>query len=596
MKFTKHKILFISLILLSLQLYSQKQSDSIVFQALNDEIIRGMNEFDYKDYAKPCYIGYVLIDENTLSINSEIGALMSYDNNKNIGWSYRLIIGTYEINDENFRGIEQHQNNGIGNMANFFPLEADYYGIRRGFWLNSDNVFRRAGNIHKQKQSLITKNIISKDDLNLPDYTKEEAVTRIIERAETKINKSNLKEKICKLSEAVYEFDNISYSSSNLTYKKNDIYFVNNEGTTFKIPLDLSLLNVNLSKKIKNNKYIHNSFFICRTSPKKFPTNEALQPEIEKLANNLIELSDAENIKEDYSGPVLFLGQVAAEIMLQSLFCEKNSLIAERNDLVAANSGDVYFENIENEWQSRIEKKILPQGISVVARPKLKEYHGINLIGNFEIDSEGVIPPDSIVLVKDGFLKAMLSSRTPTSVSSCSNGHYRFYFGYNGVSHTKSPGIIIMESNIGKPTEILTDNLLEIAKEEGNKYAYIIQSIPSKIVNMPYNIYRIDVESREKEIINRAGFDMLLGASDLKKIQFSDSIIVFNTLFRPQNAGFYMGFQNNYNRQSTGVPVSFICPNGILVKEFEIFENKDIENIHTDKDYISNPLENALKN
>ncbi len=596
MKSLNPKIIFISLILLSVQLYSQNQSDSIVFQALNDEIARGMNEFEYKDYSKPCYIAYTLFDQNTVNIKSEIGALMSYDNKKNTGWSYRLIIGTYEINDENFRGKNQLQNNGIGNMDDFFPLEADYYGIRRGFWLNSDNIFRRAGNNHKQKQSLITNNIISKDDLNLPDYTKEKAVKRISERKESKINKSNLTEKICKLSEAIYDFEGISYSNSNLTYKKNDIYFVNNEGTTFKIPLDISLLNINLSKKIKNNKYINNSFYICKTSPEKFPSNEALQPEIEKLANNLIELSNAEKINDDYSGPVLFLGQVAAEVMLKSLFSEKNSLIAERNDLVAGNSGDVYFENIENEWQSRIEKKILPQGISIIARPKLKEYNGINLIGNFEIDSEGVIPTDSIVLVKDGFLKAMLSSRTPTSVSSCSNGHYRFYFGYNGISHIRSPGVLITESNIGKPTEILTDNLLEIAKEEGNKYAYIIQSIPSKIVNMPYNIYRIDVESREKELINRASFEMLLSASDLKKIQFSDSIIVFNTLFSSQNAGFYMGFQNNYGQQSTGVPVSFICPNGILVKEFEIFENKDIKNIHTDKDYISNPLENALKN
>jgi hypothetical protein len=62
-----------------------------------------MNNLEYRDFEKPCYINFKIINHFDYLINAELGSLFQVDSMKSRGWSNRLIVGNYKLNDEKFQ-------------------------------------------------------------------------------------------------------------------------------------------------------------------------------------------------------------------------------------------------------------------------------------------------------------------------------------------------------------------------------------------------------------------------------------------------------------------------------------------------------------
>ncbi|MBN2175325.1 MAG: hypothetical protein JW731_14415 [Bacteroidales bacterium] len=563
-------------------LLAQSSADSVIFRAMHDEIERSMHDLEYRDYAKPCYIGFELNNHFEYVIHAELGAIFRSDTLSNRGWSYRLIVGTYEINDENFRGQSNDNNMSMGDLADVFPVENNYWGLRRSIWMKTNDIYLRAGVNHREKLKLIEQGKISKESLTIHDFTRSTPVEISIDRKTDDPSLDVLKEKVRRLSEAYYSNrPNIDYSTASLSYNKNDVYYQNSEGTRFKIPQDLLSLNVTLKKETGNYDFNVRTLSVIAESFDELPSLEQLQQDVEKLVEDFRKKADAIIPENEYTGPVLLVGRIASETLLDNLFDADHSLYAERNDLVVNTQGDVFFEEIQNEWQSKMGKRILPDSTDIMALPALNEFNGVKLMGNYPIDSDGIIPPDSIKLVEDGKLLAMLCSRTPTSVTDISNGHYQFYFTSNGLAHFHGPSVIRIQANKAFSLEGLRQKLIDYAKKEGYDFAYIIRSIPSETANMPYNFYRINVETGEEQLMKNVSLERFIETSEMRKIAFSRDIMVLNTLM-------------NGNRfaiiNPNGLPVSYIGPNAIFVEEMNINVVKDLGKLHTAGDYITNPL------
>lgn len=588
----KNKYIAISLFLISslLSTYSIKGqiiSDSIIFRSMNDEISRSMTDFKYKDYDKPCYISYELINAYSLLIHGEIGAIFSVDSSVSRGWSYRLIVGDYKINDENFSGQNQNTNygnNGFGGMGNLFPVDDNYYGIRRAFWVSSNDIYLRAAANHKEKLKLIKDGKISTESLNYDDFSTTPQVNISKHRTNKSISLETLVSKVKSLSNLYFEYQGLSYSSANIEIKRNDLNYVSSEGSIITFPMDLAILSVSLMKKNDENEELYNSLSIMALTPEDFPSKEELKPEIKLLADNLEALVVAEELKYEYTGPVLFCGQITANILMENLFDYDRSLFAERNDLIVNESGEVFYDEIVNEWQSKVGRKILPTGLNLTAKPRLETWQGKHLFGSFLVDSEGVVPPDSIVLVVDGKLVGFLSSRTPTSVSNNSNGHKRYSYSYAGLGHYSGPSVTIVESTECKTISELKSELIKVAEDEGLDYAIIVRNLESEIADMPFNYYKVDLKSGEETLLGNIEFTSTIESSAMKKIRFSTEVIVTNTLFNsyisPSGSG-----------SSNGLMTSYIGPKAMLVNDFRLNISTKKDLIHIEKDNITNPLE-----
>lgn len=559
-------------------LLAQMPGDSILFKAMKDEINRGMEKLEYKDYAKPCYISYEISDSKNLSISAELGTIVSSDTSTSRSWSFRLIVGTYELNDENFSGQNQG-NMGMGGAPELFPLENDYWGIRRAFWLNTNDIYLAAGANHREKLKLIEKKKIEADALELDDFAQAEAVELIVDGDFTNPDIKKLEKKVAELSDAFYKYPELDFSSASLSFSQNIVYFISNEGTKFRLPLNYASLRVNVKKEKDDDHTYSSSFSIKARSPEDFPSNELLEKEIEKLVLDIRENELAVKLEDDYNGPILIIGDEVAEVLIDNLFDFDKSLYAERNNLVVDYNGDVYFEDIDNDWQSKMNKKILADGVNITAYPTLNSWNGQSILNSYPIDSEGIIPPDSLTLVADGILVNMLASRTPTTVTERSNGHYPYSPSYGSVGKSKSPAVIKISDKNGMHIDSLKQKLIEIAREEDLDFALIARNIPSDLTDMSYNIYKVDVDTGEEQIIEDVYLSSDIEAKDMKKIVLGNELNLVNT----GGGGMY-----DY---SYGNRISCIAPTAMLIEEYEISYTKEREKIHTAGDEISNPLD-----
>lgn len=589
-----HKLLQLFILLLTAPAsFSQSgaETDSIIFTALKDEINRSMTELNYKDLAKPCYIDFQYSREKTLKVSAELGALMYIDSTRNTGWSYRFIVGSYDINDENFQSPNNKPGNDIFTSMQAFPLEADYFGIRRAFWLVTNDIYKSAGSNYKEKMKLIESGKIAREMLSLPDFSAAPQVSLFIKRATDELNIDQIRDAVKGLSAAFYKYPSIDWSGAAMVYYKNDIYFQNSEGTRFSIPFDIAAITVTMAKENKNKEKVTRSMTTFSKNPGNLPPGTALEDDLKLLAGLMDSLTVDRSLESDYQGPVMFSGDITTEILLDNLFEETHSLVAERNNLVVNQAGNIYFETINNKWQDQAGKRILPEGITIIDTPALKNYLGTDLLGNFPIDRDGVVPPDSVVLVENGTLKSMFGSRTPTSVTRNSNGHSRHYYNFlGGISYMPGPSVLQVSSSSNPGYESMKKMLLDAAKQESLDFAIIVRSPDAKVSRMPYIIYKVAVETGKEEVVNNVEFDSFIDLPEMKKLVLGGNGFLYNGLWHEyENSRFY-GMRSPGTNDISGFPVSVIGPEYLIVNDMKVTTTRQEDMLHSAGDEISNPL------
>ena len=572
--------------LCSQNLVAQQSNKDIIFKAMQDEMERSMNMSD-KDYFTPNFISYTLMFQNSLKIVSQQGALFSSESRKYADGTWRLTIGDYQINDENFENKISSGGQDVFYEMATPPINPDYNGIRNVLWILTNYSYNTAAPNHKNKKELIEKHSLSEEDGLLPDFSREDVVEYVQDRASYTIDKSKLEEKTRLYSSVFKNYPDLKYAKSQISVIQNDLYYLNSEGSVVSYPMDLTRLVVSVKTDFSGENATSNSLSFIAKTPEDLPSDKEVIAEIDKLAQQLKLFADAENLNEEYSGPVLFEGNIVGDVFMANLFSFDFSLNARRRNLVVENYNKFYFEENGNKLQTKIGEQIFPDHLSITSYSTLEEFEGVKLMGAYTIDSEGVMPSDSMIMVEDGILKNLYSSRIPTTVSEQSTGSRRFTFNNNKIGFRRAPGSLYIRSNKGSSSEQLKSKLLVLAKEKGFEYAYIVRSIPTSIANLPANCYRVNVETGEETLINGAVLRYKLKAQVLKTLSgVSNTSIVYNTLFSGTRYQL-----NSINASASGLPLSLIIPSAILVDNADIRTRTQNKNLNSDLEVISNPLE-----
>jgi hypothetical protein len=196
----------------------------------------------------------------------------------------------------------------------------------------------------------------------------------------------------------------------------------------------------------------------------------------EKVAENVVRLRNAPAIDGPYSGPMIFRDQAAAQIFAQ-LFAP--NFVTQRKQITEfGNQGDDKF----GAFQSKIGGRVLPEFMSVYAKPNMKEYNNKTLIGNYPLDDNGVDPQD-VKLVENGFLKNLLSARVPTRRVRETNGHER------GGAAMLSNIVVESDADHSKSYEQMRDRMLELCEMRELPYGLVITRIMDKNV-LTTSLYR----------------------------------------------------------------------------------------------------------
>jgi hypothetical protein len=543
---------------------NQAKRDSIFISALRDELMRSLNGLEDKETGKPFFISYCMLNGVLTSAQAMMGALTESSSSDIGDWYLRLMMGSYERNDENFVDpLSQQQNEYSVQIG--CPIEPDYRGIRMAFWWNTDNVFRSAVRNYKNKLQAIKEYPLDPETDKLPDYTRAEPVKiNVPGSIYEPSNDKTICEKVVREISGLFRNNiEIEQSVASLTAISATVYMVNTEGSEVRIPLNLSVLNLTLSVRDNEDEVLSENITYIAPVVSALPSMDTIKNDALQLCNYLLELKNTEKNREEYNGPILLTKQAAAYSFLSALFEGDNKLFASREPLVYSMKKNL-LQRDKQTVESKFEKRIVSKDLSVSVHPHLDEYNGIRLLGKIIVDAEGIVPPDEITLIENGILKNLLSNRIPTPKVSKSNGHYRIGFRMGGFYLDDAPSIIKISSSTTYNHDQLKQQLIELAAERGLEYTYIIKPLIPSASYSPLCFYQVALSTGQEKLVRPFILNNITLNDLNKKIYLSNQIYVSNILF-----GSYSQYGSNF---SAGFPVSMIVPDALLLEDFSLIQ------------------------
>lgn len=514
------------LLLLGTTVYAQSTKD-VMLRAMKDEQARSMKELKLEGHEAPFYISYDINDLDRFFATATQGALVNSTGNKVRAKNMRLLVGNYEFNDESIDNdiFTAPQPNEIA-----MPLENDYDGIRRALWVTTDAIYRSAAQHFKENQNKLKEK--GKPLAEIPHRTFARVPVQQVDKYTefSPIKQPYFEKYVRDVSGFFNATPGLFTASATLAIAQGNRFYLNTEGISSITPVSAISLNVQVSKDHKWQNARNLSLFY--TSLDKLPTLAQLQPQLLKLAEEALS-SDAVKLEEEYTGPVLFLDEAVASLFNATLF--------GRESLVASNNLEVdnrFRFDAQSTLDGKIGKPVAGDALSVIARPHLTSFNGTELLGAFEMDSEGVVPPDEIRLIDKGVLKDLLNDRSLTKSTQSANGH------------ADGPGVIEITFDNGPSVEGLKKMLVDKAKEEGLAFAFIVKEFNDRGL-LTSQLVKIDV-STGKEQLMKQSIVKNLELKDLRKAKASTKQKAWNF---PYGDGAY---------------TSFISPEALLLFDVEL--------------------------
>ena len=595
------------LLLSSLTLYianvvfAQGESTREVIQkAMRDEMTRNIQRLELENLERPFFISYTIRDAKTMEVTATLGSIVRSDSNHHRNQNVRVMVGDYSLNDENFLDLSGgSRGHTLLRGADRLPLEDDYDGIRRALWIATDEVYKRASEQYERKKTALEQQTLSEEEKALEDFHKMETVhytepPRLFSMERLKWEKIGQE-----LSALFLDYPDIQSSHVRIYFYQSDAYFSNSEGTEVVQPLTLAMVHINASTQAVDGEPLHDHALFHALIPQDLPTIEDMKKDVKNVAENLIALRTAPIFEESYTGPVMFEGQAVSELFNQRLFTGSNGLVAIRKPVVADPRAAAFLSRTLGEsLEDKIERRILSRDLTVRAFPKMDIFSGQKLIGLNNVDAEGVIPPEEILLVERGVLKTLLSNRIPTMNVKTSNGHQRpIIGGASLVSSGTGPSVISVETSNGLTETEMKDELLQLARDEGLEYAILVRKLRSLVsgaerrldpmallamvqgtqqgpsLSEPIRIYRVSVEDGREELVRSVQLGGL-PVSTLRRIAgAAQKRTVHNTLVPGTGGdGGLFSFASGFSRE--GIPASFLVPQSLIIEEMEVESEK----------------------
>lgn len=255
---------------------------------------------------------------------------------------------------------------------------------------------------------------------------------------------------------------------------------------------------------------------------------------------------------QPYSGPVILKGKATAVFFHEVLGHRVEGHRQKRED-----EGKTFAEYLG--------QKILPEFISVIDDPTVREMAGVELNGHYTFDDEGVAAQPA-VLVENGVFRGFLMGRSPIPNIGHSNGH-----GRRGIGHapTSRMGNTIIETSTMRTESELRKGLIREVKKQGLEYGILVDEIDGgftstgRITPNAFNVrattaWRIFGDGRPDERVR--GLDLV-----------GTPLVAFNSLLSA--GGEVEVFNGTCGAESGWVPVSAVAPSVLFRRlEFQLKE------------------------
>lgn len=564
-------------------IYAQKLSEksiSTIERAMNDELARAKQTLRLQGLADPFFISYTVSDHFKLDIQASYGSLTNSNEDHNRNQNVRLMVGDYQLNDENFSDGGGGFFGGGGGPDNTLPLEDDYAGIRRSLWLSTDNLFKMANETFSKKKAALQNKQLAEDVRDLADFSKAPAITAVEAPIDLKIDRKMYEDIARDLSIIFQSYPDIQSSKIGFTFSEGYQFISTTEGTRTRMPVVLCQFRAQgTAQAAQDGEPVSLAIEFASKIASDLPNKAQLRDAVTKLAKDISALRLAPRFGDkEYTGPVLFEG-IAGHQLLVDNFIPR--LAAKREDVLGG-SPDIFGGGKNTSLKEKIKTRVLPKTITIVDDPSHKVHSGKALLGQYVADEEGMAPTP-LKLVEHGMLKTLYMTRTPTKELREPNGHARALAGSPGSgSFGPGPGVITITDTKPLTSAELRKQLFERAKDNGFDYGIVVKQISTSVITsedapvnfddiiaggkyiIPALLYKVYKDGRE-ELIRGAEIN-LPTARDWREILTSKETVTENVLVPSANAGPF-----NFNAR---IASSYIGPRAVMCPELEVHQKK----------------------
>ena len=553
---------------------------SVVERAMGDELARAKTELHMRGLIDPFFIAYVVADQTRLDIVASNGSLSRSEEAHRRQETVRLLVNNYQLNDENFE-----DNTGFFSFNsapdNTLPLDDDYTGIRRVLWLSTDDLFKSANENFTKKQAALEHKQLSSELKDLPDFSKAPPIQIAEAPATLNYDRAALESMLKEVSGIFSQYPDIQTSSIALDISNSYEWIQNTEGTRVRKPVTLCEIKVEASTQAQSDgEPLQLSRLFVAKTPDKLPSKLELMAGVTALAKEIVALRQAPIFDKEYTGPVLFEDEAAADYLADNVLSRFTS---HREDIFGNDVSAIFASGKRASLKEKLNTRILPTSVTLTDMSLTRAMNGVDLLGYYPFDDEGVAPPPNMTLVEKGILKTLYMTRTPTKEILEPNGHARSLAGgLPGLTgNVPAPGVIEYKDTKSIKQSAMHQELLSRAKEDGYDYGLIVRSIQESVPGADAGFSLQDMLANGKMIIPmlvykvyRDGHEELVrGAEigiptirDLREMISSKETVTRNMLISGGSGGLFSF--------SSGVPATLIGPQAILSPELEVQRKK----------------------
>ena len=557
----------------------ETESDQTL-RAMHDEMERSRTRLQLPGVDKPFYIEYRLLDIDVRSVTSSFGALIASNDTRNRFMSIDVRVGDYHLDSSNFVSEDGFQ--GFLGTTGEVGIDRDYNSLRQDLWLSTDQAYKQAVTQMSLKQSFL-RSLTKPPEID--DFSQTTPIVKIDPRIETDWTTRNWEEESRQASAALLKFPQLNATRVNYYLVYFTYYLMNTEGTTIRTSRHLAAIEAALDTTASDGMPLHNFYAVYVSKPGELPDPATVGQSLAQASTQLMTLRQSP-VVSDFTGPVLFQGAASGALLAQAL---APSLSGARPPLSTMPAFDEMMQRMggRSEWSGRVGSRVLPATMSLIDDPTLKEFNGAALLGNYDIDDEGV-KAQRVVIVENGTLKNLLMSRRPGPEFQASNGHARSAL----LSDTRPlSSNLMLQATGGLNSADLKKKFLDACHDDGHEWCLEIKSMDNPALSsirqedfsdfigavaggvasgerIPLVMYRVYVADGREEMV-RGGHIEGLQLRSLRNIPaYGDDENVFPYMQNP-TGGFAGTALGAFGSAQGGIPSTIVAPS-LLLDEVEV--------------------------
>ena len=494
-----------------------------LLEALLTELDRSKAQLKIDHVQAPYYVEYRVNEVDDFGAEAAFGALR--DNQHIHVRVLRVVVRVGDYKQDSYFGRGQGE-------SSILPLDNDPIALRHQIWLATDEAYKAAGQALAEKQAAMKQ--FSVDPNPVDDFAKAPQMIAVEPTVSLRVDEAGWKKTLEDATGLYKQYPDVQSVTASARFSAINEYLVNSEGTVTRCGRTTYSVQLSSSAQAADGMRLSRSpaFMVARAE--ELPTRDALMGEAKKMLDTVVALRQAPIVEEEYRGPVLFAPDAADDIVASLI---GQNVLGQKPQLGKPNRTTGAFA-------TSYKTRVLPNFLSVVDDPTMKDFHGKSLVGSYAVDSEGV-KAQAVSAIENGTLANYLIGRVPIRDFPASNGHGR---AAPGSFPGPSLGVLLVKSSEAQSAEELKKKVIQTVTDQGKPYGYRVETLGPG--NSPRLLYRVYARDGHEELVRGAVFNEL----DIRAIR-NDLIAVGNDPLVSNRAG--------------GAPTTIISPS-LLFGELEV--------------------------